>query len=163
MAKSSIKKARKWSMFLWWRLPEYATGNRLPRTQFLSYKDVSYIFEKDIQSPFQNGVTHLCSSKFDQMPADFLRRTSDTSDGMSGCQSMPRKIVWHLVNFWATEMCHTILERRLNFLFKNAWNIPLAKKLSSRQLIFWWAHLKRKGGKTLCGTFNAAWRGTQTE
>ena len=71
------------------------------------------------------------------MPVDFLRHTLITLDGMSGCQSMPRKLGWHLVNFWATEMCHNNLERRLNFLFKTDWNISVAQKLCSREPIFW--------------------------
>ena len=34
-------------------------------------------------------------------------------------------------------MCHTISERRLNFLFKNVWHILVAQKLCSRQPISW--------------------------
>ena len=160
MEKSLIENALKRSKILWRRPPNYSSENRLPWTQFLSYRDVSIIFEKEIQYPFQNCMTHLCSSKIDQMPADFLRCTSDSSDGIRGLLSTPQKVGWHLVNFWATGMCHTVLERRLNFLFKNDCQISLAQKLSSREPIFWGAHLKRKGTKTLRGTVNPVWRGT---
>ena len=137
-----------------------SSENRMLRTQFFSYKGVSYIFEKEIQSPFQNGVTHLCSSKIDQMPADFSRHTQPATHSIWCVRGAPQEIGWHLVNFWATEMCHTVLERKLNFLFKNDWQISVAPKLSSREPIFRGAHLQRKGTKTLWGTVNPLWRGT---
>ena len=85
-----------------WHLKKLTAANSVfhhPCSSNQNYRDVSNIFEKEIQSPFQNCMTHLCSSKIDQMPADFLRHTFATSYGMSGCQSIPRKIGWHLVNF----------------------------------------------------------------
>ena len=99
MAKSLIENVLKRSKILWRWLPEYESGNRLPRTQLLSYKDVSHIFEKEIQSPFQNGVTHLCSSKIDQMPVDFSRHTLAATHSISGVRGAPQEIGWHLVNF----------------------------------------------------------------
>ena len=134
--------------------------NWFPWTQCWYYSDVSYIFEKEI--PLQNCVTHLCSSKIDQMPTDFLRSTLNGGHFIWGVRGAPQEIGWHLVNFWATEMCHTVLERILNFLFKNDWHISVAQKLSSREQIFWGKHLQRKGTKTIWGTVNPVWRATQT-
>ena len=67
----------------------------------------------------------------------FLRHTRAAAHSIWGVRGAPQEIGWHSVNFWATEMYHTVLERRLNFLFKNVWYILVAKKLSSRQPISW--------------------------
>ena len=59
----------------WNQVPhEYASKNQLAFGQFLSYRDVSHSFGKEIEFPFQIWLTNLCSPKTELTGADFLRR-----------------------------------------------------------------------------------------
>ena len=127
-----------------WRPPEYALQNQLPFDQFWSYRDDTYSFGNGIELPFQKMCVTSPYLKNWAHGSRFSKEHCWHLKWNDGRQTTARKISCHLVNFEATGMILTVLERALNFRSKSVCHISVAWKLSPRQPISL-AHLCKAG------------------
>ena len=68
------------------RRQKCASENRFPRAQFLSYRDVTHIFETEIQCRFQNCKYHHCSFKIGLAGTDFSKRILAAAGSIWECR-----------------------------------------------------------------------------